>query len=216
MNVLFSWSRKPFCSSCLDNCDSFAPSPRAAAAGEAGGRRCRRRPAGPEGVKRKGRAGPSHSLAGRFVSSRRRPPPPPRRSAACPGSAATGRAAQAPGSEGRHRTSSSSSSRSAGGQQQQQRRHARRTTHNMSPRRKMAAPAPVAAAGTGLLLRLPPPPGSELPCGRREGRRSGSVVAVVPVPAGLGSQRSPVLVSGCCWLAAFRAWEGSVRVPRRT
>lgn len=46
--------------------------PRAAAVGKAGGRRCRRRPAGPEGVKRKGRAGPSHSLAGRFVSSRRR------------------------------------------------------------------------------------------------------------------------------------------------
>lgn len=46
--------------------------PRAAAAGKAGGRRCRRHPAGPEGVKRKGRAGPSHSLAGRFVSSRRR------------------------------------------------------------------------------------------------------------------------------------------------
>lgn len=44
--------------------------PRVAVAGEAGGRR--RHPAGPEGVKRKGRAGPSHSLAGRFVSGRRR------------------------------------------------------------------------------------------------------------------------------------------------
>ncbi|KAM6386675.1 uncharacterized protein FN964_000453 isoform 1-T2 [Alca torda] len=43
---------------------------RAAAAEEAGGRR--RHPAGPEGVKRKGRVGPSHSLAGRFVSGRRR------------------------------------------------------------------------------------------------------------------------------------------------
>lgn len=46
--------------------------PRAAAAGEAGGRRCRL-PAGPEGVKRKGRAGPSHSLPGALS------PPPPRR-----------------------------------------------------------------------------------------------------------------------------------------
>lgn len=46
-------------------------SPRGAAtAGETGGRR--HRPARPEGVKRKDRAGPSHSLAGRFVSGRRR------------------------------------------------------------------------------------------------------------------------------------------------
>ncbi|XP_066846673.1 collagen alpha-1(I) chain-like [Anser cygnoides] len=93
--------------------------PRAAAAGEAGGRRCRRRPAGPEGVKRKGRAGPSHSLAGRFVSSRRRR----RRGAQQP---APARPPQ--GALRRRRAPRGGTAAAAAARPPAERRHARRTT----------------------------------------------------------------------------------------